>query len=241
MNSEKIGRYRWHVAVDQFDLDNTALQTIRYSSTIAIQERGQFHLVLSGGETPLNIYQQLRNIQTNWCAWHVYFSDERCLLPNDSKLNSCMARKAWLDHVAIPESQVYTIPVELGASRAACKYAQLLRLIGMFDLTLLGLGEDGHTASLFPKHEWGIAPDSPDTLAVFDAPKPPLHRVSMSAARLSRSRKVMFLVKGESKYLAVSKWRKGDNIPARAIMPTTGVDILVESSLLDPLSNKKNN
>ena len=241
MNSEKIGRYRWHVAVDQFDLDNTALQTICYSSTIAIQERGQFHLVLSGGETPHSIYQQLRNIQTKWGVGHVYFSDERCLLPNDSKLNSCMARKAWLDHVAIPESQVYTIPVELGASRAACKYAQLLRLIGIFDLTLLGLGEDGHTASLFPKHEWGIAPDSPDTLAVFDAPKPPLHRVSMSAARLSRSRKVMFLVKGRSKYLAVSKWRKGDNIPARAIMPTTGVDILVESSLLDPLSIKKSN
>ncbi len=241
MDSEEIGRYRWHAAADQFVLNNTALQTIFDSSTIAIKERGQFHLVLSGGETPRGIYQQLRNIQTNWCAWHVYFSDERCLLPNDSKLNSCMARQALLDHVAIPESQIYTIPVEFGASRAACKYAQMLRLIGMFDLTLLGLGEDGHTASLFPKHEWGIAPDSPDTLAVFDAPKPPLHRVSMSAARLSRSRKVMFLVKGDSKYLAVSKWRKGDNIPARAIMPTTGVDILVESSLLVPLSVKKDN
>ena len=135
----------------------------------------------------------------------------------------------------IPESQLYVIPAELGASRAAYEYAQTLRSIGIFDLTFLGLGEDGHTASLFPDHEWGIAPDSPDTLAVFDAPKPPLQRVSMSAARLSRSRQVMFLVNGKSKHMAVAKWRKGKNIPARAIMPTAGVDVLLESSLLVPL------
>lgn len=236
MNSTKLGCYRWHAVANQSELRYAALRAILDNSSMAVQQRGQFHLVLSGGDTPREIYQQLRSIQTDWSTWHIYFSDERCLLPNDSKLNSCMAREVWLDHVPIPESQMYIIPVELGASRAACKYAQTLRSIGMFDLTFLGLGEDGHTASLFPEHEWGIAPDSPDTLAVFDAPKPPLQRVSMSAARLSRSRQVMFLVKGESKHIAVSKWRKGKNIPARAIMPITGVDVLLESSLLVPLS-----
>jgi len=235
MNSAKLGCYRWHAAADQSALRYAALRTILDNSTMAVQQRGQFHLVLSGGDTPREIYQQLRSIQTDWSTWHIYFSDERCLLPNDSKLNSRMAGEAWLDHVPIPESQIYIIPVELGASRAAYEYAQTLRSIGIFDLTFLGLGEDGHTASLFPEHEWGITSDSPDTLAIFDTPKPPLQRVSMSAARLSRSRQVMFLINGESKHKAVAKWRKGKNIPARAIMPKTGVDVLLESSLIVPL------
>jgi 6-phosphogluconolactonase len=114
-------------------------------------------------------------------------------------------------------------------------YTEALRTVGEFDLVLLGLGEDGHTASLFPGHEWGTAPGSPDVLAVFDAPKPPQQRVSLSAARLSRARQVIFLVSGESKREAVAEWRAGKNIPARAIVPTAGVDVLVESALLAPV------
>ena len=71
-----------------------------------------------------------------------------------------------------------------------------------------------------------------DVLAVFDAPKPPPERVSLSAARLSRAREVLFLVAGESKREAVARWRAGENIPARAIRPPSGVDVLVESKLL---------
>ncbi len=101
---------------------------------------------------------------------------------------------------------------------------------------LLGLGEDGHTASLFPMHDWGAAPDSPDVLAVFDAPKPPPQRVSLSAARLSRAREVLFLVAGESKRDAVKRWRAGEQLPAAAIQPAAGVDVLVESVLLASLA-----
>ncbi|GAB4435892.1 MAG: hypothetical protein OHK0026_00600 [Rhodocyclaceae bacterium] len=93
---------------------------------------------------------------------------------------------------------------------------------------LLGLGEDGHTASLFPEHDWGNAPDAPATLAVRDAPKPPPDRVSLSAGRLSRARHVMFLVTGEQKARAVSMWRNGTPIPAAAVAPPDGVDIWVE-------------
>lgn len=122
--------------------------------------------------------------------------------------------------------------MDLGAARAAHAYAATLGALGEFDLVLLGLGEDGHTASLFPAHDWGAAPGSPDALPVYDAPKPPPQRVTLSAARLSRARRVMFLVSGENKRPAVAAWRAGENIPACSITPAAGVDVLVESALV---------
>ena len=234
MNRTESELCRWHAVADELALQQAAIETILASAARAIHERGQFHLVLAGGNTPRGIYYGLCTAQTDWSVWHIYFSDERCLPPADSARNSRMAAEVWLAHVPIPPLQLHVIPAELGALQAARMYAETLQTVGDFDLVLLGLGEDGHTASLFPDHECGTAPGSPDTLAVFDAPKPPPQRVSLSAARLSRARHVIFLVSGESKHRAVAEWRAGKNIPARAIMPAAGVDILVESALLVP-------
>ena len=230
--------YRWHTASNLQDLHDAALTAILDSAMLAIRQRGAFHLVISGGETPRKIYQQLRTAQADWSKWHIYFSDERCLPTTDKNRNSRMAGEAWLDLVPIPESQIYIIPTEIGAPQSALRYAAILSTVKMFDLVLLGLGEDGHTASLFPNHDWGDKPDSPDTLAVVNAPKPPSERVSLSATRLSHSRGVLFIVAGESKRNAVAKWRHGENIPAQAIVPEAGVDILIESDLLAPFSIK---
>ena len=236
INPVNSAQCRWHAVPDLSALHHAALNILLSNAALAIQQRGQFHLVISGGETPRAIYRQLRTTHSDWSAWHIYFSDERCLPPTDANRNSRMAGEAWLDHVPIPAAQLHIIPGELGASQAARIYAETLHTVGMFDLVLLGLGEDGHTASLFPDHAWGSAPDAPDTLAVLDASKPPPQRVSLSAARLSRSRQVVFLVAGESKHGAVSAWRNGRNIAAQAITPAAGVDVLVESALLLPLS-----
>ncbi len=208
-----------------------AVKFILAGAARAIYERSQFHLVLAGGNTPREIYRRLRAVRTDWSAWHIYFGDERCLPPADAERNSRMAAETWIDSVPIPPPQVHAIPGELGALNAARTYAETLRTVGDFDLVLLGLGEDGHTASLFPRHEWGTAPGSPDTLAVFDAPKLPPQRVSLSAARLNRARQVIFLVSGRSKHKAVAAWRAGQDIPARAIAPLAGVDLLAESAL----------
>ena len=188
--------------------------------------------MLAGGNTPREIYRALRGARTDWPAWQIYFGDERCLPPDDPARNSRMAAQAWFDAVPVPAPQVHVIPAELGALRAARNYCETLRAVGEFDLVLLGLGEDGHTASLFPGHEWGTAHGAPDALAVLDAPKPPAQRVSLSAARLARARQVIFLVAGESKRWAVSAWRAGKDIPARSIVPPAGVDLLVDSALL---------
>lgn len=235
MNRVELELSRWHAVADKLALQQMAIKTILASAAQAIHERGQFHLVLAGGNTPRGIYHGLRTAETDWFAWHIYFGDERCLPPVDPARNSRMAAEVWLDRVPIPALQLHVIPAELGAVQAARMYGETLWAVGGFDLVLLGLGEDGHTASLFPDHEWGTAPGSPDALAVLDAPKPPPQRVSLSAARLSRARQVIFLVSGESKHRAVAEWRAGKDIPARAIMPAAGVDVLVESALLMPL------
>jgi 6-phosphogluconolactonase len=223
---------RWHGFADVADLQADALLRIRTAASSAIAARGVFRIVLAGGNTPRAIYQMLRKAITDWSRWQVYFGDERCLTVGDPQRNSRMARDTLLDQVPIPRANIHTIPAESGPVEGAEQYAQTLRAVGEFDLVLLGLGEDGHTASLFPDHDWGDSNDAADALGVFDAPKPPPERVSLSAARLSRARCVLFLVDGEAKRDAIARWRAGDRIPASAIAPASGVDVLTESNLL---------
>lgn len=217
---------RWHWLADRKLLQQEALRRILAFATTAQKERGRFLIVLAGGETPRRLYQQLRTLPTDWSTWHIYFSDERCLPADDAGRNSRMAGAAWLDHVPIPAEQIHIIPAELGASVAAETYAAALRDVGDFDLVLLGLGEDGHTASLFAEQDGTLASVSADTIAVFDAPKAPPQRVSLSAARLGRTRQLLFLIEGEGKRNAVTDWRAGKDIPARHILPASGVDVL---------------
>lgn len=223
---------RWHRLADADALAQTAFARICAAATQAIAARGVFRIVLAGGNTPRAIYTLLRRANTDWTRWQIYFGDERGVPREDPARNSAMAAAAWLAHVPLEYTSIHAIPAERGASAAAQAYAQTLHDIGDFDLVLLGLGEDGHTASLFPGRDWGIGADAPDTLAVFDAPKPPPQRVSLSAARLSRAHAVLFLVEGEAKRDAVTRWRAGADIPARAIAPPAGVDVLVAGDLI---------
>jgi 6-phosphogluconolactonase len=192
----------------------------------AIAARGVFRIVLAGGRTPLNVYARLATTQQDWTRWQVYFGDERCLPVDDAGRNDTAAHAALLSRVAIPKGNVHCIPAELNPQEGAARYAALLRSVDSFDLVLLGLGEDGHIASLFPGHPLGGA----DVLAVLGAPKPPAERVSLSAARLSRARQVLFLVTGSDKRAAVSAWRRGQDIPARQITPAGGVDVLLDAA-----------
>ena len=223
---------RWLGVADAAALRDSACRRILEAAADAMQRRDRFTIVLAGGNTPQGVYRMLRGADTDWSRWQVYFGDERCLPTDNPERNSRMAAETWLDHVSIPKNQVHILPAEHGADAAAQAYANALRQVGDFDLVLLGLGEDGHTASLFPGHDWGAGADAADTLAVLDAPKPPAQRVSLSARRLSRARAVLFLVTGEAKHDAVTRWRAGADIPARAIQPQAGVDVLAEAMLL---------
>ena len=221
---------RWHAFPDDASLVANALARVLAASHASIARHGAFDIVLAGGNTPRKLYRALRHADTDWTRWHVWFGDERCAPPDDPERNSKMARDEWLDHVAIPSANVHAIPAEAGAREAATLYARELRSVDAFDLVLLGLGEDGHTASLFPGHDWGAFTDSPDAIAVFAAPKPPPQRVSLSAQRLSRAQHVLYLVEGAGKRDAIAAWKRGDAIPAASIAPDAGVDVLLDAA-----------
>ncbi len=220
--------YRWHEFDSRIAFEQAASRFILENAESSIDKRGAFRIVLAGGNTPRDIYSRLCDADTDWSAWHVYFGDERCLPDADLRRNSAMARSTLLAHVAIPATQIHPIPGELGATAAAARYANELMSVGEFDLVLLGLGEDGHTASLFPGKEWGETEDAPLVLAVHDAPKLPADRVSLSARRLSRARQVIFLVTGDAKLDALVRLVQGDSIPASAIRPLSGIDIYTD-------------
>jgi 6-phosphogluconolactonase len=223
---------RWFPFADNVALCDDARRRVIDAARAAIEARQRFVIVLAGGSTPRALYRSLRDAHTDWSRWHIYFGDERCVAADDPERNSVMAAEAWLDHVPIPSSQRHPIAAELGADVAAQRYARELAGVGEFDLVLLGLGEDGHVASLFPGDRKRLENSASDTLAVFDAPKPPPERVSLTVKRLSRTRSALVLIEGESKRDAVRRWRAGENIPASAIRPPSGVDVLLTENLL---------
>ncbi|HTA64104.1 MAG TPA: 6-phosphogluconolactonase [Xanthomonadaceae bacterium] len=226
------GNVRWHGVGDSMEMESAASRRILDAAERALAERGRFSIVLAGGNTPRGTYTLLRGARTDWSLWDIWFGDERCAPTDDPLRNSEMARVTLLDELPMIAANVRPIPAELGAEAATALYAEALRDVDDFDLVLLGLGEDGHTASLFPGRDAGGGAGSPDVLAIVDAPKPPPQRVSLSAARLSRAREVLFLVDGESKRDAVKRWRAGQDIPASRIVPPGGVDVLVQVDLL---------
>ncbi len=208
---------QWRVFANSDALVRALADALCAEAAAAIAARGALHLVLAGGTTPRALYAELARRGAGDARWHIWYGDERCLPADHPERNSAMAEAAWLTASNIPEEQRWPIPAEFGASEAAAVYADWLARVGDFDIVLLGMGEDGHTASLFPGHDWGTAGDSPDALAVFDAPKPPPERVSLSVARLNRSQRVWFVVTGSGKREALLHWRQGAKLPVSGV------------------------
>jgi len=216
---------RWQFFDDPAAVAAEAARRILTAARTASAARGVFRLVLAGGGTPLRTYRLLAQAPADWSAWHIYYGDERCLPPDHQDRNSRAAALAWLDRVALPRGNVHPIPAELGAEAAALAYEPLVEAALPFDLVLLGMGEDGHTASLFPGHDH---PPRALVVPVLAAPKPPPERVSLGAAALSAAREVLFLVTGGGKRDAVAAWRRGDALPAAGIGARGGVDVLLD-------------
>jgi 6-phosphogluconolactonase len=194
----------------------------------AIRARGRCLLVLAGGETPRSIYQQLalrEHARTiDWPHVDLLWSDERCVPPDDPRSNHRMARETLLDAVPVLDDRVHRIRGEQDAEAAANDYearvTALLGADGRFDLTVLGVGSDGHTASLFPGDP---ALDETQRLArAVRRPKPEPWRVTLTLPALSRSREVLFIVTGRAKRTILRRLEAGEKLPAARVRPDGG-------------------
>ena len=217
----------WNIFEDPAEVARAAAEIIGEMARHAIERRGLFSLVLAGGSTPAAAYRLLAQQAHEWERWEFFFGDERCLPPFHPERNSFMARETLLDQVPVEAHQVHEIPAELGAEKGADKYEALVRNSRPFDLVLLGLGEDGHTASLFPGQEHPV-----DRLVVpvHHAPKPPPDRVTLNYGALAACRGLLFLVTGESKRRALADWRRGKAIPASRVQPPLVPEVLVDEA-----------
>lgn len=217
---------RWETLPDADALAEAAVACILGHAAAVVRERGRLRIVVPGGRSPVRCFERLSHAPVDFSEWTVLFSDERCLEPGDPERNDSVADRHWLARIDIPADQVLRIPAELGAEAGAAAYADLLRRSGPPDIVLLGIGEDGHTASLFPGRPQGDGADAPPALPVTDAPKPPPERVSLGAAYLSSAPLVLVLVDDPGKAEAVARWRRGEKLPIAGIRPDGELRVL---------------
>ena len=175
----------------------------------AVENRSRATLVLAGGSTPRSIYRRLSDPELSarvpWPLVHLFWGDERCVPPDDPAGNYAMARAALLDRIEIPPENIHRIHGELPPPEAAARYeTELRRHFGegrppVFDCIMLGMGADGHTASLFPGDP--LTDENEHWTGSTDGLKasPPVPRVSLTLPVLNAARKVVFAVSGESK------------------------------------------
>ena len=217
----QVVNWKPYDSIDQ--LAEAACQRVLDAAEKAIKADDAFKLVLAGGTAPVKAYQLLATKQAEWSKWHIYYGDERCLPIDDSERNSLVAEQKWLDKVAIPKAQIHRMPAELGAEIGAEQYAEDVAEAGGFDLVLLGMGEDGHTASLFPGHVHNV---DELTHAVHNSPKPPSDRVTISAKALSNTAELIFIVSGD-KHDAITAWKNREDLPVTHLCPASAVDVLL--------------
>jgi 6-phosphogluconolactonase len=189
---------------------------LRARAVESVRARGRFAWVLAGGRTPETLYRLLSERYLHRFPWgrtEVFFGDERCVSPRNPESNYAMARETLLRHVPIPRGSVHRLRGELRPpSRAASEYAALLGPLAAhrrldnawFDLVLLGLGPDGHTASLFPGAP-ALRERRRSVVAVRRSGQPPLvPRLTLSLPALASSREVVFVAGGPEKAAALA-------------------------------------
>lgn len=216
------------VLPDQAALIQRALELILSKITTAIQERGLCTIALAGGSTPKPVYEAIATQALPWDKIHVFWGDERYVPPDDPNSNQLMARRAWLDRVDMPAANIHPMPTdEPDPQAAARKYEEHLREFfhtqaGEFpamDLILLGTGDDGHTASLFPHTEALKVRDRLITVGNKDG----MPRITFSAPFINQARCVMFLAAGANKRSALAQvfapTADEFTYPARLIQP----------------------
>jgi 6-phosphogluconolactonase len=199
----------------------------------AVQAHGRFSVALSGGHTPRRTYELLAQPpfrdRVAWAQVHVFWGDERCVPPDDPRSNERMVREALLDHVPVPPAQIHPILCVQAPREAAEQYEAVLHdffagRAPRFDLIFLGLGENGHTASLFPNTP--VLEERQRWAAEVYVAEEDLYRVTLTAPAINQAAVVAFLVAGSAKAGILRAVLEGPSdphrLPAQLIQPAQG-------------------
>jgi len=218
----------------------------------ARRERGVAHLALSGGTTPGRTYELLADEMSDWDGIEVWFADERCVGPQDEQSNFRLARDALLRPAGIPPERIHRMEGELGPEAGARGYAQALREgvpaelditaapeatggLPALDVIVLGIGPDGHVASLFPGAPTLDAGEQALCLGVHDSPKPPPERITLSLAVLRAARCCLLLATSAAKADAIAAMlaKPSRHVPA-SLLRRGRLSVIVDDAAAPP-------
>jgi 6-phosphogluconolactonase len=206
----KILNDNWLIFDDEMSLSKALAQEVLNIAKKSIFEKDCFSIVLTGGQSVLNLYKILSKSDSNWEKWHIYIGDERCVPMRHKDRNDQVINEIWLDNSTISKNNIHFIQAELGLIEAQKEYEKVLKKIDKFDVVLLSVGEDGHVASLFPNHSY---PDNKMVVIESNSPKSPKQRLSMSYKQLNKSNYIFKLLIGKSKQQVVHLLQKTTNLP----------------------------
>lgn len=213
--------------IEQFmhpDTDALAVDIARRLEALIsrVQDEGREpQVVLTGGTIAIAAYEQLAAGGADWSRVHLWWGDERFVAAGHQDRNDRQARDAFIDRLGVPDEHVHAMPDasgDLSIAEAADSYGTNLPA-AQFDVVLLGLGPDGHVASLFPGFDQ-LEETARRCVEVFDSPKPPPERITLTFPALNHSKEVWFLVSGDGKADAVSQVMAGSPV---AKTPASGV------------------
>ncbi|MFN8413884.1 MAG: 6-phosphogluconolactonase [Anaerolineales bacterium] len=190
------------------ELSEAARQAFVQIAQEAIEKRGRFLVALSGGNTPMKLFEKLAQENLNWLHVYFFWGDERCVPVDDAGNSYGQAKKVWFDKITAPN--IFRVESELEPAQAAKAYANTLKQFSetpldwpRFDLVLLGMGDDGHTASLFPGSP--VEVDSATLAVVANYQGRPANRVTLTQNVINDARNIFFLAAGASKAETLKK------------------------------------
>jgi 6-phosphogluconolactonase len=236
------------IVEDKNKLARTGADLMIAQAQAAFRENRQFSIALSGGSTPAMMYKLLAEAPLDWANIHLFWSDERCVPPDHPESNYRMAFESLISHINIPLKNVHRIFGEIPPDLAGDQYEQELHaffgMLPRFDLILLGLGEDGHTASLFPTSPAVNERSRWVTAVPHDVPPLPLvTRVTLTLPILNQAHQVIFLVSGKGKAARLAEvlnTPEGSTLlPASMVRPDDGELLwLMDQAAAEKLENK---
>jgi 6-phosphogluconolactonase len=216
------------VSLDFIVVDDAEAASRRAGELLAEAAHGGGHIALSGGKSPELAHETAARLQPDWSRVELWWGDERCVPPADDRSNYAMAKRTLLDRVEVEPRAVHRIRGELEPEAAAAEYDQALRAVRL-RMNILGIGPDGHTASLFPQSP-GLRESERVAIAAEAALEPFVRRVTMTPPMLANADCVIFLVTGEQKADAVKRAFEEpptDETPSSRIRSSDGQTIVI--------------